>query len=345
MLVTVCFVCSGYPQEMFTNPNSKIKFIMTIVTIAVACVLYVGIIVLRKKINRTLPWQMTTSAIFMLLSAIFLSMLVLNSHPSVYTPNNYMSNIIVGFMSFVAFIISMYFLFKFAGEQIRQKEKAIYMQTIQKNSIEHYKSVQDNIKEVRKLKHDFKDNLTILKILIDSDSSENIAKASELISTINNELDKIDISQYTQNEIVNAVLSAKIKEAKNNKIQVETKLNIPNTLDNIDDYDLSLLIINLINNAIDACKRLEKKDRLINLGMTVQSNLFIIKVSNSYDILNYDNKGKLKTTKEQENEHGIGLGLINCIAKKYDGDDDIKIENGKFIHSVMLNMKEGTKNI
>ena len=339
MLVTVILVCSGKPQEMFTNPTVKTKIVMTILTIVIAAALYMGIILLRKKINRTMPWQMTTSAIFMLFSAMLLSMLVLNSHPSVYTPNNFLSNIIVGFMSFAAFVASMYFLFKFAGEQIRQKEKALYMQTIQKNSIEHYKSVQDNIKEVRKLKHDFKDNLSILKLLIDSGSQENINKASSLISTINNELDKINIAQYTQNEIVNAVLSAKIKEAQNNKIQVKTKLNIPKDLGNIDDYDLNILIMNLINNAIDACKKLSLCERTIEISIAVKANLFIVKVLNNYDTLNVDSKGKLRTTKKHEDEHGIGLGLINGIAKKYDGEDNIKTENGKFTHCVILNMK------
>ena len=340
MLVTVLLVCSGKPQEMFTNPTVGTKIVMTVLTVIVAAVLYMGIILLRKKINRTMPWQMTTSAIFMLLSAIFLSMLVLNSHPSVYTPNNFLSNIIVGFMFFAAFIASMYFLFKFAGEQIRQKEKAIYMQTIQKNSIEHYKSVQDNIKEVRKLKHDFKDNLSILKLLIDSGSQENIDKASDLISTINNEIDKINIAQYTENELVNAVLSSKINEAQNNGIKVDTKLNIPKDLGNIDDYDLNILIINLINNAIDDCKKLSLDRRTMEISIAVKANLFIVKVSNPYDTLKVDSKGKLKTTKKHEDEHGIGFGLINGISKKYDGDDEIKTENGKFTHCVILNMFE-----
>ena len=178
-----------------------------------------------------------------------------------------------------------------------------------------------------------------MKLLIDSGSQVNINKASDLILTINNEIDKISIAQYTENELVNAVLSSKINEAQNNGIKVDTKLNIPKDLGNKDDFDLNILIINLINNAIDACKKLSLYERTIEISIAVKANLFIVKVLNNYDTLNVDSKGKLRTTKKHEDEHGIGLGLINGIAKKYDGDDDIKTENGKFVHSVILNMK------
>ena len=63
----------------------------------------------------------------------------------------------------------------------------------------------------------------------------------------------------------------------------------------------------------------------------------IIKTENLFIEIEKDEKGCLKTTKEDEENHGIGLSLISSIAEKYDGSFEIKTENNTF--TAIVNLK------
>ena len=72
------------------------------------------------------------------------------------------------------------------------------------------------------------------------------------IEELDKKLTAVDTLLKTGNVSLDAILSAKIAQAKAEGIAVTVKANIPDKL-TISDVELSIIIGNLLDNAIEAC--------------------------------------------------------------------------------------------
>lgn len=91
------------------------------------------------------------------------------------------------------------------------------------------------------------------------------------------------------------------------------------------DNDLCLVFGNLIENAIEACRRMDTSDSLneksshfIRLHAHVHYKTLIITMDNSFDGHVTIQNGKYRSSKMDD--YGIGLSSIRSVAGKYDGD-------------------------
>ncbi len=103
---------------------------------------------------------------------------------------------------------------------------------------------------------------------------------------------------------------------------------------NLKLIDLSVILGNALDNAIEAVENLSEDQRSINLNIYFEMEYIVIKLNNMYNasIINED----LSTTKEDTKNHGYGLGNIKFIVKKYDGILKINKENSEFKLNVAL---------
>lgn len=104
---------------------------------------------------------------------------------------------------------------------------------------------------------------------------------------------------------------------------------------------------NLLDNAIEACEKLEQEQRYINLTLKKKNHFLLIEVENSFDgKVIWEDGGIVPMTTKQSDlpdilmEHGIGLKNVKDVADHYLGDMDIKIKNDVFKVTVMLQQKE-----
>ena len=92
------------------------------------------------------------------------------------------------------------------------------------------------------------------------------------------------------------------------------------------------IISNLLNNAIEACEKIQEDKRIIEFEIVGYNSQIFISVCNSYDMESIINqKQKFITTKEDKLNHGIVLENVRRTVKKYDGDMRISQENERFI--------------
>ena len=112
-----------------------------------------------------------------------------------------------------------------------------------------------------------------------------------------------------------------------------TNVLLPSSL-SIEENDLCGLLLNLLDNAIDASKK--EKDGDIHISIHQVKNYLEIEVKNkcSSDILK--NNPLLHTTKSDSRNHGLGLRIIDSIVKKYNGIKNIQMESSYFIVDIML---------
>ena len=87
------------------------------------------------------------------------------------------------------------------------------------------------------------------------------------------------------------------------------------------------IISNLLNNAIEACEKIQEDKRIIEFEIVGYNSQIFISVCNSYDMESIINqKQKFITTKEDKLNHGIVLENVRMTVKKYDGDMRISQE-------------------
>lgn len=138
---------------------------------------------------------------------------------------------------------------------------------------------------------------------------------------------------HTGNEILDLLLTQKVSEAREEQIHVMTNVLLPASL-SIEENDLCGLLLNLLDNAIDASKK--ETDGDIHISIRQVKNYLEIEVKNkcSSDVLK--NNPLLRTTKSDSQNHGFGLRIIDSIVKKYNGIKNIRMESSYFIIDIML---------
>lgn len=105
-----------------------------------------------------------------------------------------------------------------------------------------------------------------------------------------------------------------------------------------DDADLCIIVGNALDNAIDGTKDIEGAKK-IEISMGVKQGNFLLKVKNTFnpELIKFDNNGKrLRTSKTDKSNHGMGIGLIEETALKYNGLMEITMNENIFCLSVLL---------
>lgn len=153
-------------------------------------------------------------------------------------------------------------------------------------------------------------------------------EAAALLQTQNQAVPKIS-KVYCENPAVNAAVCHYAGLAEQAGIPAELVLDIPGDLP-VDDLELSMVVSNLMENAIQACERLpQKQNQTPYLRFTCRSvGRLLLELENpcAGDTL-LDENGYPVACGEG---HGIGSKSVIAFAKKYEGELIYKIENGLF---------------
>ena len=186
------------------------------------------------------------------------------------------------------------------------------------------------IHQVRKERHELKNNYFYLQSLVKE------KKYKELEHFLNQEIEhKFELMEefHTGNRLVDYILTQKVNEARRAGIHVMTNVLLPESL-NIQEQDLCALLLNLLDNAIEASKKEEQGDIHITIGIVKKYLSVQIKNKSSVDVLVHN--PSLKTIKSDSVYHGFGLQIIHQIVQKYNGIFDTSMESGYFCVSVMM---------
>ncbi len=184
---------------------------------------------------------------------------------------------------------------------------------------------------IRKLRHDFKNNFLVISTLLNEGNYE---EAKELAKSHIDLLAGTEIFVDTKNEVIDAVVNAKMSEAKSFGIDC-TCLSVMD-IDGIDDLDLCRLLANMLENAVSACVKCRSENKQINLKITFDGYNYTFSLKNTIDGSVLVDNPTLLTTKLRHGEHGYGIRIIRDIASKYSGRCDFYEEDKMFCCTVVL---------
>ena len=289
---------------------------------------------LMKKMVLRLPTKVLV--VFSLIIVLNCFMILCVCITTAGTQDVFMQSLLLispAFLLILSFI--MYKVMVQIGEGEVVKEKLYWVENVKGIELEYYNKLQEKTNEVRRIRHDFKDNLETAKLLIKENSDESIEKASEIISAMEKSINATKLPVYSENVVVNAIVGAKAEEAKRKGIIINAFIDVPKDL-NIESIDLNCVFLNLLNNAIEATEKLSGEEKQILLKSQIKAGYLFVKTENQFTGISTDEKGDIVTTKTDKDNHGIGTSLIKEIAKKYDGDFTTEVVDNKFVACVNL---------
>ena len=174
----------------------------------------------------------------------------------------------------------------------------------------YYQSLQQQERQVRQLRHDLRNHLTVVQGLLQKGDAQGAAGY----------LDQMSVSpalrgvrRFCENETANVVLAAKMEIMERAGIAADFAVSIPKKLP-VAETDLAALLGNALDNAIEGVEAAAEKK--ITLRCRVDKGLLMLQVENSVGTTVAPD---LATTKADKSAHGFGIPGMREIAERYGG--------------------------
>ncbi len=203
-----------------------------------------------------------------------------------------------------------------------------------RNHFFYTKNIEEMVNTMKAQRHDFNNFISTLLGLIHLEKYE---EAKKYILSLTEEVAAVNDVADNQNPVITALINIKNQRVKSNSITFDYCIDLPYQL-TIKDIDITVILGNLLDNAIEACQRIERDRRRICLEIYVKDDMLIIKINNSKDEQEVMQKTKRFTSKGNRRDHGFGLFNIQQIVKKNNGIITIEDEGGEFKVNIALPM-------
>lgn len=198
----------------------------------------------------------------------------------------------------------------------------------------HYEELNNKYIETQCMIHDIEKRVSAIEKLSEN---SNFKEAEQYTEKLRSKLKRHKNIFECSNKILSAVLSQKISLAESKGITVETKIE-DMTLDFMDETDITSILANLMDNAIESCDEVMDK-KVISVKMCRINDFLYIDLMNSFSGKIIQNNGKYKSTKA--GHKGYGMTSIQMAIEKYDGYMVTEQKDDIFISEIVMPWVEG----
>lgn len=241
-------------------------------------------------------------------------------------------------MSFIniVFFVILKIMRNDAEKTIQYKNANIQLELEQK----HYKEMLEKNHEVRALWHDMKNQMITIQYALDRQAYD---ETKDHIIQIREILDDAMEHNKSGNIAVDAIINNKIKLAANNQINFFHSIAIPGTLP-INNIDLSIILGNILDNAIEACQRdcRIENDKIIQFNMQYKEGILLIDIENTFDGTTIKKlKGVFISSKEKKAIRiGYGISNVKQVLKNYEGNMIVRTIDDRFKCTILIPLSE-----
>lgn len=196
--------------------------------------------------------------------------------------------------------------------------------------------------DIRGLRHDMGNHVATLEALCERDQG---AAAGEYLEELKRTLRQADNEVKSGNPVTDVILSERKQEAQEEGIELTCDFRFPRS-EQINAFDVSVILNNALDNAIRAAKAVMKRKSgscpRIRVCSYARNDVYVLEVEN--DCVNVPEDGGEKGGAAGAKDvgepdcggRGCGLQNIRRVAQKYCGDMSIERRDGVFRLSVML---------
>ena len=227
-------------------------------------------------------------------------------------------------LSGVCALISAYWLMR---SLVRQKTEAQALELKNRLILDSYHAIERKMRDSAGLRHEMRHQIAALDALYQQKDFDRLGR---LLSEWKQQGAMSAQTRFTENFTVNAILQDAASRAAQAGASLEAQVHLPETL-SIPESDLCTLLMNMLDNALEACAGVEKpEERFVRFRAEVRSGFLAVKCENRYaGSLEEDEQGRLQTKKPQPDTHGFGLPQMSAIAEKYHSVLDISYTEGQ----------------
>ena len=201
------------------------------------------------------------------------------------------------------------------------------------------RSMQDKQARLAIVRHDLRHNVKMLADLISRGEDE---AAMQLISSLSYQIDATRVEHFAENPMIDAALSVYVQQAREKNIPIDVKIDLPNSF--AAEIDLSLVLCNLLENAIHAEESEEELLRGIRVRARAPNGSIFLSIENRCSHRVKLSADGLPKRAQESAEHGYGIRSVLLFAEKYDAEYYAKQKDGWFSILIHLPIPEHTDN-
>ncbi|MBD5445042.1 MAG: GHKL domain-containing protein [Lachnospiraceae bacterium] len=239
------------------------------------------------------------------------------------------------------------------------------------SQIAAYKMLDEQYSQSERLRHDMKNHIIALSGLL---NNRELEKMEDYLQNMKDSGNLGNCEEVTGSRVVDALLYQKRKLAEQSNIAWECDVQIPEIC-RINEFDLCVLFGNLLDNALQACERLQcsnlgnDSDCFIDIQAKAVKKYFLLEVKNSTNVTvtpenrftsknnvawhrtRFTSKNNIakheveSTVKNNVSGHGIGLLNVKDVVSKYNGAMNMNVENSIFVISILLPLNNAAHDI
>lgn len=169
---------------------------------------------------------------------------------------------------------------------------------------------------LRTWKHDLQQHLSVLEIML---KDNDYLSAQDYLNSIHTEIKQNIWQVQTGNHVLDAVLTSKLPKIQSEGICFTHSIFLPEVLP-LGNLELTSLMGNLFDNAIEACEKLDSSSKkYITLDIKPFNKFLYINMVNSSNGDYHYNLAHQLLSAKQGIEHGIGLKRIQQIVTETEG--------------------------
>lgn len=226
--------------------------------------------------------------------------------------------------------ISMYSLYESVAEAYRNTAQAAAMKQQAQMYANQCEVINQSQQNIRSLKHDIQNHLLNISTYLQNEKYDDV---KEYIARMENALEAPGEYVRTGNLGIDGIMNYKLERIQALGCVPEVKIDVPKERF-MSDFDLTVIMGNLLDNMIEALEKDEKK--FISIAIRYIKGVLHICMCNSYRGELTRKGSKWWSSKKDKANHGIGLYNVENIVKKYNGKMEIHHHEGIYQVDIIM---------
>lgn len=224
-------------------------------------------------------------------------------------------------------IMSIMIVFMLLIQNDRAAKQKELTETLRQSELEraHYTAIEEKREALARIRHDYRNVLNTAQILIESGNQQ---KAKQLLADLTEKINATSEYPFCAVPVINAVLTEKKTICDEQGILLRTELLLPEIL-MVDDFDLCIILGNLIDNAVRACGGKTDYSPEIVLSVGVVQGYLVVRCENPV----------LPETEEKKGT-GYGQKILKSLAEKYHGNFLTQKQAGRYTAQISLFLEQ-----
>ncbi len=273
-------------------------------------------------------FRMTAPAFLALASVAILSLIDIQGF---YTPKDILN---VGGLLLLVVLVWVDIIRTYLNSRRHQAEEMQLLQLKGQMALEQFEAAAQRNHETHLLRHEIRHHLAALSVL---QREGNLTGMGQYLDKLSIQAQVQDTVQYCVHPLANAILTRTAADCAREGIRFACEADVPSGLP-IEETDLASLLLNMIENAVEAAVLVPEGTRWITIKLAQKEGFLVVNCQNARGGLIEQVGEHFKTTKSDTHRHGYGIPAMRQVAERYGGKLNINYDDNSFTVKTILRL-------